>query len=344
MNFKNRLLEEALFEIRSKYEQCESDISSDAAKAYKDAAEILQEKKEQLREYPYAVVATCSYDAGSIKMFRTKKSARKFIRKTMEEEIQNKKEIGYSTMSEDDEDIPETYAFTYANEDGNDFFELKEIDEMGNRFYSKWELFDDFEVAEPDEAPALFQIRKTVYFYYEQGKGDVRACDDLPRIYDSAADALNACIKKANEYCRKRGCGIAICDETAPDGATHDCVVKIGDSVSAAYDIVPAHVEKGELFELWQMKDDPELHGYRFFKYDIANSEGHVKRDNYKLVYKAFLGNESLNGIFYRFNMDLPKDYEAASLSVSDVIVITDGTTSKANFVEPMGFKEIEFV
>lgn len=338
MNFKNRLLDEVLYELRSKYKQSESDISSDAVKAYKDAAEIVQAKKEQLREYPYAVVATYSYDAGSIKMFRTKKSAREFIRKTMKEKIKNEKEMGYSTMSEDDEDVPQTYDFTYARENGNDFFELKEIDEMGNRFYSKWELFDDFEVAEPDEASALVQIRKTVY--YESG--NARACNDFPRIYDSAADALNVCIRKANEYCRKRGCGIAICDETIPDGSTHDCVIRIGDSVFAAYDIVPAHVEKGEkLFEIWQMKDEPALKG---FKYDIANSSGRVKMGNYNLVYKAPLGNENLNSLFYRFNVNHPEDYEAPSLSVSDVIVITDGRTSEANFVEPVGFKEIEFV
>ena len=292
--------------------------------------------KNQLREYPYAVVATYSYDAGSIKIFRTKKSAREFIRKTMKEKIKNEKEMGYSTMSEDDEDVPQTYDFTYAHEDGNDFFELKEIDDMGNRLYSKWELIDNFDVGEPDEASALIQIHKTVY--YERGMTH----NDFPRIYDSAADALDVCIKEANEYCQKQGCGVTICDENIPNWAIHNCVVKIENSISVVYNIVPARIKKGEkLFEIWQMKDGPTLNG---FKYNIANSSGRVKMDNYNLVYKALLGNESLNSLFYRFNVDPPEDYKAPSLSVYDVIVITDGTTSEANFVEPIGFKEIEFV
>ena len=47
------------------------------------------------------------------------------------------------------------------------------------------------------------------------------------------------------------------------------------------------------------------------------------------------------NGIYERFNIQRPADFTGHSLSVSDVVVLNDGSTVKAYYVDSIGFAEL---
>ena len=56
-----------------------------------------------------------------------------------------------------------------------------------------------------------------------------------------------------------------------------------------------------------------------------------VARADYDLIYTAPLTEkDTLDGIYERFNIQRPADFTGHSLSVSDVVVLNDGSTVKA--------------
>ena len=52
-------------------------------------------------------------------------------------------------------------------------------------------------------------------------------------------------------------------------------------------------------------------------------------------------GKDTLDGIYERFNIQRPADFTGHSLSVSDVVVLNDGSTVKAYYVDSIGFAEL---
>lgn len=68
---------------------------------------------------------------------------------------------------------------------------------------------------------------------------------------------------------------------------------------------------------------------------------------DYVHVYQGLISfeddNQILENIFATLNIDHPKDYFARSLSVSDIIVISDCGEKRAYYVQPIGFKQIEY-
>ena len=50
---------------------------------------------------------------------------------------------------------------------------------------------------------------------------------------------------------------------------------------------------------------------------------------------------DTLDGIYERFNIQRPADFTGHSLSVSDVVVLNDGSTVKAYYVDSIGFAEL---
>jgi hypothetical protein len=68
-----------------------------------------------------------------------------------------------------------------------------------------------------------------------------------------------------------------------------------------------------------------------------------IDRKLYKAVYSCYVPDDtSLDDIYARFNTNLPDDYKAHSLRVSDVIVLSDTSGRKdAYFVDSVGFKPI---
>ena len=87
---------------------------------------------------------------------------------------------------------------------------------------------------------------------------------------------------------------------------------------------------------------DPE-HDYRFMNLDFVKRHGmEVNCADYELVYTAPLTeNDTLKAIYERFNIQRPADFTGHSLSVSDVVVLNDGGTVKAYYVDSIGFAEL---
>lgn len=87
---------------------------------------------------------------------------------------------------------------------------------------------------------------------------------------------------------------------------------------------------------------DPE-HDYRFMGLDYVQKKGiTVARADYDLIYAAPLTEkDTLDGIYERFNIQRPADFTGHSLSVSDVVVLNDGSTVKAYYVDSIGFAEL---
>ena len=87
---------------------------------------------------------------------------------------------------------------------------------------------------------------------------------------------------------------------------------------------------------------DPE-HDYRFMNLDFVKRHGmEVSRADYELVYTAPLTEkDTLEAIYERFNIQRPADFTGHSLSVSDVVVLNDGKSIKACYVDSIGFAEL---
>ena len=96
-------------------------------------------------------------------------------------------------------------------------------------------------------------------------------------------------------------------------------------------------------FGIYQITErDPE-HDYRFMGLDYVEKKGMtVSRADYDLIYAAPLTEkDTLDGIYERFNIQRPADFTGHSLSVSDVVVLNDGSTIKAYYVDSIGFAEL---
>lgn len=87
---------------------------------------------------------------------------------------------------------------------------------------------------------------------------------------------------------------------------------------------------------------DPE-HDYRFMNLDFVKRHGmEVNRADYELTYTAPLTEkDTLEAIYERFNIQRPADFTGHSLSVSDVVVLNDGKSIKACYVDSIGFAEL---
>lgn len=97
-------------------------------------------------------------------------------------------------------------------------------------------------------------------------------------------------------------------------------------------------------FSIYQLKRPDDLHGIRFESFDYLQKNG-IKCDirNYDLVYSGHMRpNETLESLFYKFNMEHPEDFKGHSLSVSDVVVVRERGKSTAHYVDNIGFKQLD--
>lgn len=87
---------------------------------------------------------------------------------------------------------------------------------------------------------------------------------------------------------------------------------------------------------------DPE-HDYRFMNLDFVKRHGmEVNRADYELVYtEPLTEKDTLEAIYERFNIQRPTNFTGHSLSVSDVVVLNDGKSIKACYVDSIGFAEL---
>ena len=96
-------------------------------------------------------------------------------------------------------------------------------------------------------------------------------------------------------------------------------------------------------FGIYQITARDQEHDYRFMNLDFVKRHGmEVNRADYELTYTAPLTEkDTLEAIYERFNIQRPADFTGHSLSVSDVVVLNDGKSIKACYVDSIGFAEL---
>ena len=97
-------------------------------------------------------------------------------------------------------------------------------------------------------------------------------------------------------------------------------------------------------YSIYQLKRSDNLHGIRFESYEHLQKNG-INCDirNYDFVYSGDMKlNETLEDLFYKFNMEHPEDFRGHSLSVSDVIVVKENGKHTAHYVDSIGFKQLD--
>ncbi len=98
-------------------------------------------------------------------------------------------------------------------------------------------------------------------------------------------------------------------------------------------------------YEIYQLKEDTmEQMKLRFMASDQAAQLGGIHRENYRLVYEGNVetrkdAQQTLDGLFRKFNIDRPAGFEGHSLSVSDIIYLADGESSGWWFCDAYGWK-----
>lgn len=80
---------------------------------------------------------------------------------------------------------------------------------------------------------------------------------------------------------------------------------------------------------------------FRGWKYAEEYSKDKLE-DHYRCVYKDTINTNDLNEILEIFNINHPEDYKARSLSVSDIIMLSDANGNKERyFVDSIGFHRL---
>ncbi len=114
---------------------------------------------------------------------------------------------------------------------------------------------------------------------------------------------------------------------------------------SAHQDMVePTDTTSLRKFSIYQLKGLDELHDIRFEPYEyLQQNDLSCDVRNYDLVYSGHMRpNETLENLFYKYNMERPEDFKGHSLSVSDVIVVRERSKSTAYYVDSFGFKQLD--
>ena len=101
-------------------------------------------------------------------------------------------------------------------------------------------------------------------------------------------------------------------------------------------------------YALLQVKDDPAYRYERFSSLDTLEREGKTPdAAHYNIVYTSQLPpfldmNSLLEGLYDRFNMDLPTDYHAHSMSVSDIVAIRRAGVVSCFYCDSVGFRRLD--
>jgi hypothetical protein len=106
-------------------------------------------------------------------------------------------------------------------------------------------------------------------------------------------------------------------------------------------------VQPAATYEIYQMKGGEQYHYHRFESLE-SNKDAGLSVADYDLVYTSDWSEVSgdsvqqrLDSLFQRFNVDHPADFRGHSMSVSDVIVVTENGSKTAYYVDSAGFTEM---
>lgn len=98
-----------------------------------------------------------------------------------------------------------------------------------------------------------------------------------------------------------------------------------------------------ERYAIYQITDHSKGREYQFMGLDFVTSHDMaVDAADYAFIYGGRLsGEETLDSLYEKFNLNHPAGYEGHSLSVSDVVVMQRDGQTKAYYVDSFGFKEL---
>lgn len=100
---------------------------------------------------------------------------------------------------------------------------------------------------------------------------------------------------------------------------------------------------KNTKYEIWQLKDRTENEPLYTADYDYA-SKFRLTESRYDKVYEgvATAEDDTLDKLFYKFNVSRPEDFTGHSMSVSDVVVFDVDGKRTAWYCDRIGFKELQ--
>ncbi len=103
------------------------------------------------------------------------------------------------------------------------------------------------------------------------------------------------------------------------------------------------YTDTADRYAIFQIDEDGKGREYLFFNMDFIQRKGlEAEGSDYNLIYSGRLGGEeNLDTIYEKFNVNHPKGYTGHSLSVSDVVVLNRGGQVSAHFVDSFGFTEL---
>ena len=99
----------------------------------------------------------------------------------------------------------------------------------------------------------------------------------------------------------------------------------------------------GDRYAIYHVDEDTPGKQHLFMNMAMVKEDGiTIDAANYKCVYSGRLHeNEKLDDLYAIFNDNLPADYKAHSMSVSDVIITNHGGEMQAYYVDRFGFAEL---
>ena len=98
------------------------------------------------------------------------------------------------------------------------------------------------------------------------------------------------------------------------------------------------------LFMIYQLKDDDSTRGLRFESLEQIKKDKQLPViENYELIYSAQMkADTTLESIFTEFNTNRPYDFYGHSLSVSDIVVLSDNGKNNAYYCDKAGWVKVE--
>ncbi len=98
-----------------------------------------------------------------------------------------------------------------------------------------------------------------------------------------------------------------------------------------------------DFYEIYQIDPDGKARDQMFLGYGYLEDHGlTVNPEDYNSVYRGELQEKmTLEGLYEKFNLFRPEDFKGHSLSVGDVVLMSQSGKRQAWFVDTIGFKEI---
>ena len=236
------------------------------------------------------------------------------------------------------------------------------------------ELSEILEVNEENHEQNAFLAAEEFYQKYIKEVANVNSLDDAVEFVEKVIFSFNG--KKArfqgNE--RYKTCDSYVSNEEQKytfrfsvytNGLKYSVTVCIEDLTMATYKLAggtnyrytpkliedikqnilqKTEVHKSDTYQIYQLKEDAprELCFERYSRIKACDFK------NYDKVYEAPLINQSLEGLyikFQRFDGNVPDDFKGHSLSVSDVVVLKKDNKEEAWYCDSIGFQSVpEFI